>query len=173
MSQKNLPEDSRNTSPCSHSKTAILFPLDYPAETLPWHRTDPSLPLGLFDKVPKMVRSNLKFQLNTTNQYHVTPDVLIEKDRTLIMWYSCQRVFPGGASGKEPTCQCRGCKKRRFDPQIPWRRAQHPTAVFLPGESQGGIPRRSLVGYIVRRIEKNWTRTEVTKQATFIFQLHI
>ena len=56
---------------------------------------------------------------------------------------------------------------------IPRRRAQHPTAVFLPGESQGGIPRRSLVGYIVRRIEKNWTRTEVTKQATFIFQLHI
>ena len=91
-----------------------------------------------------MVSSNLKFQLNTTNQYHVTPDVLIEKDRTLIMWYSFQRVFPGGASGKEPACQCRGCKRRRFDPQTLWRRAWHPTAVFLPGESQ---EQRNLVGY--------------------------
>ena len=23
--------------------------------------------------------------------------------------------FPGGASGKEPTCQCRRCKRRGFD----------------------------------------------------------
>ena len=37
--------------------------------------------------------------------------------------------FPGGASGKEPTCQC------RLDPQvgkIPWRRKWQPTPVFLP-----------------------------------------
>ena len=26
------------------------------------------------------------------------------------------RGFPGGASGKEPTCQCRRCKRHRFDP---------------------------------------------------------
>ena len=52
--------------------------------------------------------------------------------------------FPGGASGKNPTCQCRRC---RFDPwvrKIPWRRIQQPTPVFLPGESHG---QRSLVGY--------------------------
>ena len=24
--------------------------------------------------------------------------------------------FPGGASGKEPACQCRRCKRRGFDP---------------------------------------------------------
>ena len=33
---------------------------------------------------------------------------------------------PDGASGKEPVCQCRRWKKRRFDPQVekvPWRRA--------------------------------------------------
>ena len=24
--------------------------------------------------------------------------------------------FPGGTNGKEPTCQCRRCKRRRFDP---------------------------------------------------------
>ena len=26
--------------------------------------------------------------------------------------------FPGGASGKEPTCQCRRCKIHRFDPWV-------------------------------------------------------
>ena len=55
--------------------------------------------------------------------------------------------FPGGASGKEPTCQCRRCKRFRFNPwvrKILWRRKWQPTPVFLPGESHG---QRSLVGY--------------------------
>ena len=45
--------------------------------------------------------------------------------------------FPGGATGKEPTCQCRH-KRLKFDPwvrKIPWRRAWQPTPVFLPGKS--------------------------------------
>ena len=55
--------------------------------------------------------------------------------------------FPGGASGKEPACQCRRYKRNRFGPwvgKIPWRRAWQPPPVFLPGESHG---QRSLVGY--------------------------
>ena len=55
--------------------------------------------------------------------------------------------FPGGTSSKEPACQCRRHKRRRFDPwfgKIPWRRAWQPTPAFLPGESHG---QRSLVGY--------------------------
>ena len=58
-----------------------------------------------------------------------------------------QSVFPGGASGKEPTCQCRRHKRRRFHlwvGKIPWRRRWQPTPVFLPGECHG---QRSLVGY--------------------------
>ena len=42
--------------------------------------------------------------------------------------------FPGGASGKEPACQCRRCKKHGFDPwagKIPRRRAWQPTPVFF------------------------------------------
>ena len=38
--------------------------------------------------------------------------------------------FPGGASGKEPACQCRRRKRCRFDPwdgKIPWRRVWQPT----------------------------------------------
>ena len=52
--------------------------------------------------------------------------------------------FLGGASGKEPACQCKRC---RFDPwlgKISWQRVWKPTPVFLPGESQG---QRSLAGY--------------------------
>ena len=50
------------------------------------------------------------------------------------------RVDPGGASGKEPACQCKRDKRWGFDPRvgkIPWRRAWQPTPVFLPGESHG------------------------------------
>ena len=52
--------------------------------------------------------------------------------------------FPGGVTGKEPTCQCR---RRRFDPwarKIPCSRKWHPIPVFLPGKFHG---QRSLVGY--------------------------
>ena len=55
--------------------------------------------------------------------------------------------FPGGTSSKEPACQCKRLRKCGFDPwirKIPWRRAWHPTPVFLPGESHG---QRSLAGY--------------------------
>ena len=46
--------------------------------------------------------------------------------------------FPASASGKEAACQCRKCKRCRFNPltgKIPWRKAWQPTPVFLPGES--------------------------------------
>ena len=52
--------------------------------------------------------------------------------------------FPGGASGKQPNCQCR---RRWLDPwvrKIPWKREWQPTPVFLPGKFHG---QRSLVGY--------------------------
>ena len=29
-----------------------------------------------------------------------------------------QALGKGGASGKEPTCQCRRCKRRRFDSRV-------------------------------------------------------
>ena len=57
------------------------------------------------------------------------------------------RGFPGGASGKEPACQCRRRKRCQFNPwarKIPWRRAWQPTPVFLPGRSHG---QRSLEDY--------------------------
>ena len=47
---------------------------------------------------------------------------------------------------KEPARQCRRHKRQGFDPcveKIPWRRAQQPTPILLPGESHG---QRSLAG---------------------------
>ena len=55
--------------------------------------------------------------------------------------------FPGGASDKESSCQCRRYKRCGFHPwvgKIPWRRARQPSPVLLPRESHG---QRSLVGY--------------------------
>ena len=43
----------------------------------------------------------------------------------------------GGASGKEPACQCRRQKRWKFETwarKNPWRRAWQPFPVFLPGE---------------------------------------
>ena len=67
----------------------------------------------------------------------------------------------GGASGKEPACQCWRCQRQGFDPWVgktPWRRAWQPTPVFLPGEFRG---QRSMVGY------SPWSRKELdTTEAT-------
>ena len=60
--------------------------------------------------------------------------------------YSHQLGAKGSASGKELTCQCNRHKRYRLDfwvRKIPWRRAQQPIPVLLPGESHG---HRSLAG---------------------------
>ena len=62
-------------------------------------------------------------------------------------------VFPSGAYGKEPTCQCRSRKRQGFDPwvgKIPWSRKWQPTPVFLPGESH----RQKGWGTTVHRVTK-------------------
>ena len=60
--------------------------------------------------------------------------------------------FPGGASGKESTCQWRSHKRRRYYPwvrKISWRRKWQPNPVFLPGEScgQGNLVAHSPQGH--------------------------
>ena len=59
-------------------------------------------------------------------------------------------VSNGGARGKEPSCQCKQHRRRRFYPwvgKISQRRSWQPTPVFLPGEFQWW---RNLVGYSPR-----------------------
>ena len=77
------------------------------------------------------------------------------------------KLLIGGTNSKEPACQCRRHKRRRFNlwvGKIPWRRAWQPTPVFLPGESHG---QRSLVGHSPwsYRIRHNWSDLAHTCQS--------
>ena len=61
----------------------------------------------------------------------------------ILAWRIPNWGFPGGASGKEPTCQCRRCKRRRFDQcvrTIPWSRNGNP--LWYPTTANGvfGLP---------------------------------
>ena len=65
-------------------------------------------------------------------------------DPSKLEWYYklvCEGYdFPGDAGDKELVCQSRRCKSQGFSPsgrKISWGRAQQPTSIFLPGESQG------------------------------------
>ena len=57
------------------------------------------------------------------------------------------RGLPRWQSGKESTCQCRRHRRYGFDQwvgEIPWKKKQQLTPVFLPEKSHG---QRSLAGY--------------------------
>ena len=79
---------------------------------------------------------------------------------------------PGGASGKEPTCQYRRHNRCEFDPgvrKIHWRRAWQPTPVFLPGKSHG---QRSLVGYSLLGHKESDT-TEVIQHTNHVTDSYV
>ena len=86
---------------------------------------------------------------------------------------------PGGASGKEPACQCGKPKRHRCDPPglgflvaqmvknlpamwetwvgtISWRRAWQPTSVFLPGESPWTEEPGGLQSMGLQRVRCDW-----------------
>ena len=68
-----------------------------------------------------------------------------------------QKHFPGGTSGKEPTCQCRRCKRPGFDPwvgKIPLEEEMATHSSILAWRSYG---QRSLAGYSPWD-HKSWTR---------------
>ena len=76
--------------------------------------------------------------------------------------------FPGGASGKEPTCQSRRHKWPGFSPwvrKIPWRTPWQPTPVFLPAESLG---QRSLAGYSAQSCKAMETTEGIWRPRTHI-----
>ena len=95
------------------------------------------------------------------------------------LWYSIYwwKIFrlPSWRRGKEPTCQCRTCKRRGFDPwfgKILWRRKWQPTLVFLPGKSHG---QRSLAGSLLslcdpstglQRVRHYWATEQAHLQHT-------
>ena len=64
---------------------------------------------------------------------------------SLACGFSVVLGFPSGPSGKEPACQCRGCKICGFDSwvrKIPWRSKWHPSILAwnIPwAEEPGGL----------------------------------
>ena len=75
------------------------------------------------------------------------PDPGIEPGSPAVQVDSLPTELSRKISSKELACQCRRKTGLGFDlwvGKIPWRRAQQPTPVFLPGESFG---QRSLLGY--------------------------
>ena len=78
----------------------------------------------------------------------------------------------GGASGKEPICQCRRCKRCGFDPWVKkshWRRVWQPTPVFLL-ENPMDIGDR---WDTVHKITKSWTWLKQLRMHAHIFQMLI
>ena len=68
--------------------------------------------------------------------------------------------FLGGASCKEPLCQCRRCKRPGFKywvGKIPWRRAWQPTSIFLPGESSWTEEPGGLHSLGLQRVGHDWS----------------
>ena len=113
----------------------------------------PSPPLALF--VVMLPKAHLTSHSRMSgSRWVITPSWLSGSWRSFLCSSSvcsCEfflfRLSTGGASGKEPACQCGRQKRHRFDPwfgKIPWRRKWSPTPVFLPGESHD---KRNLVGY--------------------------
>ena len=60
--------------------------------------------------------------------------------------------LPRWHNGKESVCQCRRCKRCRFNPwvgKIPWRRKWQPTPVFFPGKGKRNLAGCHPWGYII------------------------
>ena len=73
--------------------------------------------------------------------------------------YQSYQKFPNRNSDKEPVCQCRTHKRRRFNPwirKISWRRAWQLILVFLPGNPMDREAWR-LQSVQSQRIRHNWS----------------
>ena len=76
----------------------------------------------------------------------------------------CVVGLPRWGRGKKSTCQCRRCKRLRFNPwvgKIPWSGKWQPTPVFLPGKSHG---QRSPAGH-----RQGVTELDVTEHTHMLF----
>ena len=71
-------------------------------------------------------------------------------------------AWSGGASGKEPTCQCRRYKRLGFNPgvrKISWRSAWQPTPVFLHGKSHDRGSWQAVVPGVTQLDTAEWLST--------------
>ena len=84
-------------------------------------------------------------------------------------------TYPCGASGKEPTCQCRRPKRHRFDPcveKVPWIRKRKPTPILawrIPwAEEPGGLQ-----SIWLQSVRHNWSNLTCMHANIVTLKLHI
>ena len=113
-----------------------------PCRLFPWlsdHLLDPGAPvqccLGAFAIALATAWNALPPGLQAANSFWVSDLLWHLPDRPSLITSSesppspVALGFPGGTRGKEPTCQCRRCKRLGFDPwvrKIPWRSNGNP-----------------------------------------------
>ena len=86
-------------------------------------------------------------------------------ERSLFIYISDLLGFPGGAKGKERSCQCKRHQRPGFNhwvEKIPWRRTWQPIPVFLSVEFHG---QSSLAGYS-QQVHKESDAIEVTRSSS-------
>ena len=80
--------------------------------------------------------------------------------------------FPGGASGKEPTCLCRKHKRHRFNSwvrKIPWRGTWQPTQYPYLGNTVD----RGAWQAIVHRVIQSWTQLKQLSMHRSVSRVHV
>ena len=82
--------------------------------------------------------------------------------------HEAMRRFPGGASGKEPTWQCRRWELDPWVGKIPWRRAWQPTPVFWPGESPWTEEPGGLQSMGSKTVGHDWSNAACIHTATWM-----
>ena len=90
--------------------------------------------------------------------------------------YTALSGFPGGVSGKELSCQCRRCKRCKFDPwvgKMSWKRSGQPTLVFLPGESPWTEKPGGLQSIGLYRVRHDWSDLARTENQILRFRLFV
>ena len=110
-----------------------------------------------------MSLSKLRELVMDREAWHAAVHVIAESRTWLSDWTELN--FPVGLSGNEPACQCRRCKRHRFDPwvgKIPWSRAWQSTPAFLPGE----LIYRGAWWPTVHRVTKSRTRPKRISEHT-------
>ena len=133
---------SFSISPSIEYSELISFRMDW-LDLLAVQRTLKSLLQHHSSKASVLWHSGF-FRVQLSHSYMTTGTTIALTRRTFVgtkmrlLWW---------LSGKESACQCKRCRRHRFDPwvgKIPWKTAWQHTPVFMPGESHG---QRSPVGH--------------------------
>ena len=90
----------------------------------------------------------------------------VAKSRTQLSdWIELNLMgFPGGASGKEPACQCRRLKRHKFNAwvrKIPWRRAWQPTQYSYLENPHGQRNLAVLHSIGLQRVGHDWSNSQL------------